>query len=223
MRTFVRRILLTCGAVYLALSLPLVLLLLRSDYFRVVTASEVTRKLSHVTPMEAVFCGDSITATITDWGRRLGLRPFSTLNLAIPGLYVGQVRDQVRRALALRCRCVIVMAGTNDVADDNHTDDVILADWAAILALAPSDDPRLRIIVSIPFQRDPALDARIDGLNLQLEAAAVRAGWRYVNLNAAFTAARSPRSDLFTDGRHFSELAYGIWTEELARAIRAGR
>ncbi len=221
MRPLIRRTLLACSVAYLALSLPLVLLLLRSEYFRSVTSAEVTRKLSHLRPMEAVFCVDSITATVPDWADRLGLPPFSTLNLAIPGAYVQQVLDQVRRALHLRTRRVVVMAGTNDLGDSRRTDDAILADWERILHLVPGGVPPRRIVVSIPLQGDSGLDARITGLNRRLEAAAVGAGWIFLDLDAPFRAAREPRGELFSDGQHFSELAYRIWFGELARVLGA--
>ena len=223
MRPLLRRTLFAATAAYLALSLPLALLLLRSEYFRIVTAAEVTRKLSHVSPMEAVFCGDSHTAAIPDWGGRLGLRPFSTLNLAIPGLYVYQVRDQVQRALLLPTRRIVVMAGTNDLRDHRRTDADILADWQSILRLETSGAAPRRIVVSIPLQGDTALDPRIAALNLQLRTVALNAGWEFLDLNARFTSTQVPRTDLFTDGIHFSETTYRLWIEELAPAFQPGR
>jgi len=220
MRPLIRGIFLVVGAVYLVLSLPLVLLLLRSEYFRIATASEVTRKLSHLRPMEVVFCGDSITATITDWGGRLGLRPFSVLNLGIPGLYVGQVRDQVQRALLLHTGRIVVMAGTNDLRDPRRTDEAIIEDWETILQLKAGSDPPRLIVVSIPLQGDSRLDERTHALNRQLAVAAERARWEFLDLNARFAAANGPRSNLFTDGVHFSESAYRLWIEELARIVK---
>ncbi len=211
------------AAAYFALSLPSALLLLRSEHFRQVTAAELTRKLSHVQPMEAVFCGDSHTAAVPDWGARLGLRPFSALNLAIPGLYVHQVRDQVQRALLLPTRRIVVMAGTNDLRDHLRTDAAILADWEPILLLGTGGGAPRRIVVSIPLQGDTTLDPRIAELNRQLRTAATQAGWEFLDLNARFTSTQVPRSDLFTDGIHLSETAYGLWIEELAPAFQPGR
>jgi lysophospholipase L1-like esterase len=211
MRRFLRRSLLAGAIFYLTASLPLVLLYAQSAYFRATTSAEITRKLSHFVPMEAVFCGDSITAAVPDWSDALGLRPYSTLNLAAPGLLVAQVEDQVRRALALRTRRIMVMAGTNDLGDPRLTDDDILGKWAAILELPRGSSVAQRFVIGIPLQGDPGLDTRVGRLNHELSRAAERNGWRFVDLNQAFLASPSPRSALFPDGRHFSATAYRLW------------
>jgi lysophospholipase L1-like esterase len=41
-------------------------------------------------------------------------------------------------------------------------------------------------------------------------------------LNARFNDPLVPRSEFFTDGIHFSEISYRLWTEELARAFQPG-
>lgn len=222
MHRFSRLLLFAGAAIYLLVTLPLLALLARSEYFRTATGAELTRKLSHLRPMEGVFCGDSLTAAISDWGRRLDLRPFSTLNLAIPGLRVAQVRDQVQRASLLKSARVVVMAGTNDLLDPRQTDEAILADWERILRIPPSRDPQIRIVVSIPFQADRSTDGRIHALNDGLKLAAGQAGWTFLDLNAHFAASGVPRGELFTDGWHFSERAYRLWCEALAAVFRAG-
>ena len=215
MRPLVRRSALVVAAIYLAVTLPLVGLLVRSQYFRAVTAAELARKASHVRPLEAVFCGDSLTAAVPNWGAQLGLGPISTLNLAVPGLRAAQVEDQVRRAIGMNTQRVIVMAGTNDLTDERTDDQRILADWEAILALAPASGQPRMIVISIPLQGDTALDERIDGLNGKLRTAAERRGCAFLDLNAKFRAASAGRGELFPDGRHFSALAYRLWSEEL--------
>lgn len=223
MRRLLRPALRTLAGIYLLLSLPLVLLVVQSSYFRSVTAAEIARKLNHFRLMEAIFCGDSITAGVPNWGLRLRIGPFSTLNLAVPGLAVRQVQPQVVRAIEYHPKSVIVMAGTNDVDDPRMSDDAIVADWETIFRLRRNPATQRLVIISIPFQADCDKDQRIQELNERLKALATSYRWLYVDINSGFLSSRASRKDLFPDGRHFSELAYRHWAAALRRALYGER
>lgn len=195
---------------YILISLPLVLLFMQSANFRVVTTSEVTRKLAHVRPMRYALCGDSLTAQWPNAGSMLAGSRFAALNLGTPGAVLSQIAGQVDNAARLKPRVLAIAAGTNDRLQ-GRTDAEILSDFDDLLRHVKGTGLEAIVVTSIPLPRDAAHDARIGALNAELQAKVQANGWRFVDLNAAILAAPDRDALYQPDGLHFSSRMYDLW------------
>ncbi|MFM8716098.1 MAG: hypothetical protein ACKOF3_04825, partial [Spartobacteria bacterium] len=78
---------------YFILTLPLVLVALKSEYVRFVAIQMVTNWKGKLSGISSAFVGDSITAGGRNWGTVLG-----AINLAGNGYTVWQVEGQLGKA-----------------------------------------------------------------------------------------------------------------------------
>ena len=102
---------------YCILSLPLVLVFLKSEYVRFVAVQTVTNWKGKLNGVSSVYVGDSITAGGRNWGSMLG-----AINLAGDGYTVSQIEGQLGKAETYSPKRVFILAGTNDILGRQATD-----------------------------------------------------------------------------------------------------
>jgi len=165
-----------------------------------------------------VFMGGSITEGWTD-----GYPPFfesgagAYINRGISGQVTAQMLVRFRQdVLSLRPRAVFILAGTNDIAENQgpvaletiagHIESMAELAWAhgiepVICSVLPAAE--------YPWREGPDPATDIPALNAMLKAYADRIGFRYLDYFAAMTDGENGlQPDLTTDGVHLSRMGY---------------
>jgi len=163
-----------------------------------------------------VFMGDSITE-----GWSAGYPDFfegkSYINRGISGQVTAQMLVRFRAdVLALRPRVVFILAGTNDIAENQgpvpletvagHIESMAELAWShgiepVICSILPASQ--------YPWREGPDPATDIPRLNAMLKAYAERIGFRYLDYFAAMTDGDNGlQADLTTDGVHLSRMGY---------------
>lgn len=218
-----RRRVIFCGlagavaAFYLVVSLPLMILLFQSEYFRFLTLEEITRKISHYRTPRYVFVGDSITAGARNWGMRLGLLPTDTVNLGVSGYTTVQISHNVEKASEMEPRYVSILAGTNDVASQRFTETDFKEDYRKIWTVIDQHPEISYLVTSVPFWRDGTRDREINSINRYLSfESSRRSNVTFVDLAFALMKSGLPPEKLYADNVHFGSPAYEIWAAMIA-------
>lgn len=156
---------------YLALSLPVVLVFIKSEYFRFVYFETVSHWTSNVHPIEYAFVGDSITAGGRNWGLRLESNPFSAKNFAGDGYTVHQISNQVSKALEYEPKWIFIMAGTNDILsfhDEKQDLSTVSSRYKELLGKFDKEKT-IPIITLIPFTQREQYNPTIKILNQEIK------------------------------------------------------
>jgi lysophospholipase L1-like esterase len=207
---------------YLITTFPSFLLIIQSEFYRFATLEQITSKVSHFRKPEYVFIGDSITGGGRNWGLRLGILPFSTVNLSNNGYTVRQVGGLLDKAIKLKPRYILIMAGTNDMFDQRLSDEDIKKDWRSIIEEAKQKSKAELVITSVPIMADKNYDKRIIKINKFLKELVISNGYKFIDLNEILLSQESlnhDRNQYFSDGVHFSEITYKLWTEKIKKVV----
>ncbi|MEA5620800.1 GDSL-type esterase/lipase family protein [Cronbergia sp. UHCC 0137] len=187
------------------------------------TLEQITAKVSHFKNPDYIFIGDSITAGGRNWGLRLGLVPFSTYNLGYNGYTTRQVGGSLDKAIKLSPRYIFIMAGTNDLFDKRLSDQDIEEDWNKIIQQAKQENTAQLIITSLPIMADKTYDKRIIKINNFIKNLATSNGYKFIDLNSVLLSQDNlnfDRNQYFSDGVHFSELTYKLWSKEIKELLQ---
>jgi len=196
---------------YLITTFPSFILIIQSEFYRFATLEQITSKVSHFRKPNYVFLGDSITGGGRNWGLRLGILPFSTVNLSNNGYTTRQVGGLLDKAIKLKSRYILIMAGTNDIFDQRLSDEDIKKDWRSIIEQAKQKSTAKLVITSVPIMADKNYDKRIIKINKFLKELVISNGYKFIDLNEILLSQESlnhDRNQYFSDGVHFSEITY---------------
>jgi lysophospholipase L1-like esterase len=214
---FARRLqIITIFAVLLALtlvSMPIIF----SQPIRHAYLLMIDRQIAKVVPPRFVFAGDSLTAS-GNWGWILAGNPLSAANLADFGASINDVAVQVSSARAYHAAYLLVMAGTNDLLTYRHTLEQIVCDYRSLLDKAPTG---LRLIVTlIPYTSFPEHTDKIRAVNSEIRRLSEHKGADIIDINAQISTNGILNKDLTTDGVHFNQRAYQIWSDQILKLIK---
>ena len=176
----------------------------------------IDRQIAKVVPPRFVFAGDSLTAN-GNWGWMLARNPLSAANLAESGASINEVTVQVARARAYHAEFLFVMAGTNDIVTYHHTLEQIVCNYRFLLDKAPTEQ---RLIVTlIPYTSFPEYTDDIRAANTEIRRLLERKGAVIIDINAKLSTNGILDRALTTDGIHFNQRAYQIWSNEILKRI----
>lgn len=207
---------------YLVTTFPSFLLIIQSEFYRFVTLEQITSKVSHFRKPDYVFLGDSITGGGRNWGLRLGISPFSTVNLSNNGYTVRQVGALLDKAIKLKPRYILIMAGTNDIFDQRLSDEEIKQDWRTLLEQAKQKTTAKLVVTSLPIMANNSYDQRIIKINKFINQLVVSSGYEFIDLNEILLSQESlnyDRNQYFSDGVHLSEITYRLWIKKIQEVI----
>jgi len=174
----------------------------------------IDRQIAKVAPPQFVFAGDSLTA-YGNWGSGMVARnPFAVVNLAEPGASIDEVAVQVARARAFHGKFLLVMAGTNDI---HQPLEQIVCNFASLLGKVPEGQ---RIIVTlIPYTSFREDAGNITAANREIKRLAEQKGADIIDINSLLSTNGILHRELTTDGVHFNQKAYQIWSSEILKHI----
>ena len=176
----------------------------------------IDRQIAKVVPPRFVFAGDSLTAN-GNWGWMLARNPLSATNLAEYGASINEVTVQVARAGAYHAEFLLVMAGTNDIVTYHHTLEQIICNYRFLLDKTPIEQ---RLIVTlIPYTSFPEYTDDIRAANTEIRRLLERKGADIIDINTRVSTNGILHRELTTDGIHFNQRAYQIWSNEILKRI----
>jgi lysophospholipase L1-like esterase len=176
----------------------------------------IDRQIAKVVSPRFVFAGDSLTAD-GNWGWILARNPLSAANLAESGASISEVTVQVARARAYHAEFLLVMAGTNDIVTYRHTLEQIVCNYRFLLDKAP---PEQRLIVTlIPYTSFPEYTDDIRAANMEIRRLLEQKGADVIDINARLSTNGILDREVTTDGIHFNQRAYQIWSNEILKRI----
>jgi lysophospholipase L1-like esterase len=114
------------------------------------------------------------------------------------------------------------MAGTNDIFDQRLSDEDIKKDWRSIIEQAKQKSTAKLVITSVPIMADKNYDKRIIKINKFLKELVISNGYKFIDLNEILLSQESlnhDRNQYFSDGVHFSEITYKLWTKKIQEAV----
>ena len=204
----------TVGA-YCILTLPLVLVCLKSEYVRFVAIQMVTNWKGKMNGLSSAYVGDSITAGGRNWGTVLG-----AINLAGDGYTVWQIEGQLGKAEKYSPERIFILAGTNDILGrrpfDLHQFEL---DYASLLDRALGMKAEIYVTL-IPLMARPEANEMIPAANQTILRLATSRGVPTTDLNPTIAPNGTLLSQYTVDGVHFSDEAYKVWRAALDAAIQ---
>lgn len=204
---------------YIVTTIPIVAVLLRSEWLRFAFFETVAGYWQKFSPPRYVFLGDSITAAGRNWGLRLDGNPLVSRTFAQNGYTTFQIEGEAQRAAELRPEWIFVMAGTNDVAAEDYDLRPTMARYRRILETAR--DCGARVVVTLaPMQRDAARNTRLAELNAAVAGAASELGATVVDINDTIAPGGVLLGEYTVDGVHPTKLWLDVWTESIRDVVR---
>ena len=163
---------------------------------------------------DIVFLGDSIT----DGGCWEELFPGVPLkNRGINADDTHGVLKRLDDILIPQPRAIFLLIGTNDLPWHTYrSDQTILNTYGQILDRCRALSPDTVVHVQSLLPRRKSFAARVQRLNIQLEALAARHGYPFINLFPAFADTEGAlRADLTNDHLHLMAEGYARWVDIL--------
>lgn len=200
--------------VYALAALPLVSLFAVNQYFRNVVFRLASHYRAALVNPRTVHVGDSITAGGGHWSFLLKSIPFDSINLAGNGYTTRQIANQVHKALTYQPEVVVIMAGANDILDENYNEQDVVDDYASISESFAGK--KSQCLVTLPVKmRDPRRSQAVERLNRRLKNDLPGMGCLVIDLNPDL-APNDVLLDRFTgDGVHLTHDAYKVWADKL--------
>ena len=118
-------------------------------------------------PPHYVLVGDSIMAGTRNAGWRLQANPLIARNLAGNGYTTRQIANQVTIALNTSSKYVLILAGTNDVINDDFDKDNFLQDYKEMLDLFENSSS-IPVVTLIPLTQYREINRRIEIANEEI-------------------------------------------------------
>lgn len=201
--------------VYFLVTLPLVIVFLKSEYVRYIAMQMVTHWKGKIGGLDAIFIGDSITAG----GRNWSAFP-DALNLGVTNYTVWQIEESLYGVEQYQARNIFIMAGTNDIVGRRGFDAVLFReDYERLINQAQKLEARV-VVTLIPYSSKPELNEAISKANRIILELVESRNIPTVDLNPILAPQGLLLPDYTTDGIHLSGPAYSIWRKELDQ-IRA--
>jgi lysophospholipase L1-like esterase len=118
---------------------------------------------------------------------------------------------------------VVLMIGVNDIGDDDHDIDTMVAGYSRLIEKVQSHDSGIEVIVQscLPAGRKYArLNPTIEEFNTRIKKIADEYGCAYVDLYPLFTDEKGELKDELTrEGLHLKKEGYDIWAAELRKYL----
>lgn len=164
--------------------------------------------LASARPPSLVLVGDSITA----WA------PWPEVNLAVPRVETRLMAPQVDAALAVRARCISILAGANDIVNQIKSEEEIAEDIAALVRRARGT----RVVVTLTLRQTAERAERIDRVNA-LARALVEPFAVVLDVNPLLAPNGYLEPGFTVDGVHLSRAGYASWWMELVQLVTPPR
>jgi GDSL-like Lipase/Acylhydrolase family len=199
----------TICIVSFCISLPVVL----SGSLRSTFLLTIYRKVAWIWPHEYASIGDSLINQCS-WQLQLE-KPFSIVNLAEGGQGINGVTQQIVRAREIGAKYLFIATGINDIILEHTPIDQITYNFALVLRkIGPNQKA---VVTLIPYVTDPAYSPAIREANIAIRSLAENRGLAVIDLNPDIAPNGIRKSEMTTDGVHFSPQACSVWIA----AIRA--
>jgi lysophospholipase L1-like esterase len=167
-----------------------------------------------IQPGDVVFLGDSIT----DGARWHELFPYlPAKNRGINADTLSGVLHRIGDTLAGHPAALFLLIGTNDLPWFMFHDDAnILKTYEAVVSRCKAQSPDSQVFIQSILPRHRRFAKRIQTINAQLEALALRCGCTFVNLYPHFAGPNGElRADFTNDNLHLMASGYARWVEIL--------
>lgn len=203
----------TALAVYLLISLPVVLVFLKSEYVRYINVQLITNWRATTIGITDVYVGDSITAGGRNWGSF-----FNALNLGANSYTVDQIEGQISTAARFPPQRIFILAGTNDVLGNSTFDPKSFEeDYASLLTQAVATKAHL-FVTLIPYTANARYTQSIKHANSIILKLAEMHGISTIDLNPHIAPNGILALDYTIDGVHLNSAAYNIWRSLIEEA-----
>ncbi len=176
----------------------------------------LARRAPWFTPRILVI-GDSLAACCP-FGQ-LDRRPFAVLSLARGGATLKEIAGQAQSAFDIDADWIVADGGVNDLLSDGATPERVEEDFRALLRRLPQT--RKIIFLLPPYVAQAAEGARIGETNRRVAALCAEAKVIALDLNPRLCDGETRRSEMTTDGLHFSRAANEVWLAAVAEAMRS--
>ena len=198
-------------------SILLVIPIIFSRPVRYAYSSLIDRQLAKVVSPQFVFAGDSLTAD-GNWGWLLTQNPFSAANLAKPGASINEVAVQVMKASAFRPQVLGISAGTNDVVTYKRKIKQIVCSYELLLDTIQAG--QRTIVTLIPYTSFPEHSESILAANVEIRALTERGKFDVIDLNPLISTNGILDKEFTTDGVHFNQRGYEVWSIEIRKSLK---
>jgi lysophospholipase L1-like esterase len=202
-------------AAYCFMTLPFVLVFLKSEYVRYVAIQMATNWRGKLIGVPFAYIGDSITAGGRNWGA-----PLRTINLAGDGYTVWQIANQLRKVQNYSPERLFILAGTNDIIGDRLFNlKQFELDYTGLLDRALRTNAEV-FVTLIPFTSRTEANLAIESANQIIRALANSRGIPTIDLNPTIAPHGVLLPKYTRDGVHFTPEAYRIWMTMLRAEIQ---
>ena len=185
---------------------------------------EEFENLPAIQSTDIVMLGNSLTEFGGDWCEKLGRD--NVVNRGIIGDTSTGIYHRLCQILPSKPKAIFLLCGTNDVSH-NLTPQQVFERCCQVIAKIRRDSPQTKLFVQslVPinesFGRWKLIEGKtnhIPAINKLLKAYCKRKGITYINLFPHFTEKGTNvlRKDYTTDGIHFSDEGYKVWSSVLA-------
>lgn len=206
-------------AIYVILSLPVVVIFLKSGYVRYICYQTVSYWRSHLCPPEYIFCGDSLTEGGQAFGLKIGAALFSDLNFGTGGFCVSQIKEEVRQAIKMHPKYIFITAGTNDILSERENLDKIEKDYDEMLELF-SGSKCIPIVTLVPYVSNDKYSNNLKKLNSKIKSGCENLKIKIIDLNPEIAPQNKLLSIYTIDGVHLSSAAYKIWAKKMRAVLK---
>jgi lysophospholipase L1-like esterase len=208
------RLLRTAITLYCLLSLPVVLVFLKSEYVRYQTIQMVTHWKATAFGIKEAHIGDSITAGGRNWGS-----PFNSLNFGGNGYTAWQIEKQIPFAAKFSPARIFILAGTNDILGKRPFDPFLFEqDYLSLITRATETKARI-IVTLIPYTTNAKYTASITAANQIILKLTHDRGIATLDLNKHIAPNGTLDPKYTVDGVHLNTAAYTIWKGLIKSAI----
>lgn len=210
-----RRLLRTAITLYCILSLPIVLVFLKSEYVRFHAIQMVTHWKATAFGIKDAYIGDSITAGGRNWGSL-----FNSLNFGGNGYTTWQIENQIASAAKSSPECIFILAGTNDILGKRPFDPQLFEqDYLSLITRATTETKARIIVTLIPHTSNAKYTASISAANEIILKVTHDRGIATIDLNKHIAPNGTLDPKYTVDGVHLNTEAYTIWKGLINSAI----
>ena len=176
--------------------------------------NEKVAEFENLPPIQStdiVMLGNSLTEFGGDWSEKLGRD--NVVNRGIIGDTSTGIYHRLCQILPAKPKAIFLLCGTNDVSH-NLTPQQVYEHCCKVIAKIRRDSPQTKLFVQslVPIN---------ESFGRWLKSYCKRQGITYINLFPHFTEKGTNvlRKDYTTDGIHFSDEGYKVWTSVLAPSV----
>ena len=145
--------------------------------------------------------------------------PLDSVNLAGNGYTVTQIKNQVSKALAYSPEFIFVTGGTNDLFDPRYDIEFTINSYRLLISEI-RDAGATCVVTLVPHRALADKQDQIDSLNLRIATIAKQQNCLVIDLNPILAPDKTLLPRYTTDGTHFTDAAYIVWSDMIDQAIR---